>query len=116
MHGLKVLGLWLLYAVTGLVVAAAAAATSTDLHLDSDAHSRTHLRTKLAGGLSGLLLALGALGLFLLNDPAAGAPALARTLALLGGSGGALLALGALWMIDRDLRAGRAHRRTAGRG
>ena len=99
------IGLWLLYAVTGLIAAAAAAGTSAHLHLDADEGTPTRLRTKLAGGLSGLLLALGALGLFLLNDPAAGAPALARTLAVVGGSGGALLALGALWMIDRDLRA-----------
>ena len=100
---LRVLGLWLLYAAGGLIVAVAAAGTTSDLSLRGD-QSPTRLQTKIVGGLSGLLLALGAIGLFLLNDPKAGTPALARTLAVVGSSAGGLLMLAAWWMIARDLR------------
>lgn len=101
---LKVLGLWLLYAVTGLVIAVAAAGTSSDLHLDEAENSPTRMRTKIVGGVSGLLLALGTIGWFLSHDPRAGAPSLARALTVVGWLVGGLMTLVAWWMIARDLR------------
>ena len=97
------LGLWLLYAVTGLVLAVAAAGTSSDLHINEDKNTPTRMRTKILGGVSGLLLVLGTIGWFLWHDPAAGAPLFAWALTVVGWSAGGLTTLVAWGMIARDL-------------
>lgn len=100
---LKVVGLWLLYAVAGLLIAIVFAGNEViDLH--ESGKPKTRYRTQIVGGISGVLLLIGALGWFLLHDPAAGGEGLARAMAVGGWTGGAVLTAVAWWMIARDLQ------------
>ena len=108
MRVFQVIGLWALYAATGLVLAVAAAGMSSDLHLRESERPRTRRRTKALGGVSGLLLVVGTVGWLLARDPAAGAPGLARAMAAVGWGAGALASVGTWGMIARDLRRPRA--------
>ncbi len=106
---LRVLGLWLLYAVAGIVLAIAAVGNGS-VDFDEEKRSPTRFRTKVVGALSGGLLAAGALGSVLMRDPDA-AREMALTLAAAGWSTGALVTVVAWGMIARDL--GRQHAKRA---
>jgi hypothetical protein len=99
---LHVLGLWLLYAFVGILIAVVAMG-SGDMPLDEDKKTRTRFRTKLVGAASGLLIGVGALGSVLLRDPKALSES-AMLMATTGWSLGAVLTIAAWMMIARDLR------------
>lgn len=100
---LKVFGLWLLYAVAGLLIAVFLAGNEVvDLH--EGGKPKTRYRTQIVGGVSGLLLVVGTLGWFFLHDPAAGGEGLARVMAVVGWAGGAMMIFVEWWMIAHDLR------------
>lgn len=96
--GLRVFGLWLLYAAVGLVLAMGAAPDPP-----SNTSSPTRTWTKVVAATSGLLLAAGALGLLLLADPEV-ARGPAQALAWVGATLGIAATLAAWGMIAADLR------------
>lgn len=100
---LRVFGLWLLYAIAGVFVALAAAG---DGNVDfDDSGSPTRLWTKVVGALSGIGLAVGGLGVYLVRDEAASDGAAEAVMAA-GFALGGIATIAAWVMIHRDL-AGR---------
>jgi len=103
---LRVLGLWLLYALVGVLLVIALVATADPGLADGGGKSPTGWAAKLTGGLSGLGLGALGLGLFMATDPGAD-PIWAFRLVVLGAGFGGVLAASCWVSIARDLRTGR---------
>lgn len=104
----RTLWLWLLYAVVGVVILVMAVGGGGDLGLD-DTRSRTRFRTKLVGALSGVAIAVAALGAYLSNDPQA-IPTVPRLMVGVGMPAAVALSIWSwVWIAD-DLRRHRGKR------
>lgn len=95
---LRMLGLWLLYAVVGILLVAGGDSAGID-----EKRSPTRFRSKLVSTLSGFLLVVGAVGSYLMQDPRAGASETARLMTIGGFVLGPVAAFIAWAMIHRDL-------------
>ena len=97
----RVLGYWLLYSVTGILLVLAATSGGADISEDSSSPMRT--ASKIVGGGSGALLIVSTLGWWIVNQAVQDeGPALVMAIVA---SAGAVVATIAAWvMIAKDLR------------
>jgi hypothetical protein len=101
----RTLALWLLYAFVGAAIAVMMIAGGGDMTGD-ESRSPTRTRTKILGALSGLMLAVAALGWYLTTDPQA-LQTWPPLMLWIGAPLGALLAVWSWFVIAGDLNRSR---------